>query len=295
MIEFHKVELCDKDWIKEKLKVKKSISCEYSFGNLFMYAISYNFYVADCFDCLVIKIVLDETDYYYFPVGNGDINAALNAILQEAAQSNRQAVLGEMNKADLELLKALNPSVFEPKENRDYFDYVYLTEDLINLSGKKYQPKRNHIHFFLRNNLWSYERITKESIGECLEMSEEWLKTRPLEHREELSEELRLIKRAFEYYEELDFVGGLIRADGRVVAYTMGERLNEDTFCIHFEKAFADIRGASQMINRQFAENELKDYKYINREDDVGTENLRQAKLSYNPVFLVEKYETRIN
>ena len=295
MIEFHKVELCDKNWIREKLKEKKNAGCDFSFGNIFAYGAKTDIFVADCFGCLVIKAVYPDTDYYYFPVGNGDRAAALNAVIDEAHKSERRAVLYGMNEEEKELLNSLYHGAFEVQLNRDTFDYVYLTEELISLSGKKFQPKRNHISFFRRNNIWNYERIEKSSIPECLEMSEKWLEQSNAEYRDDLEAELKIIRRAFANYDELDYVGGLIRADGKVVAYTMGEKLTDDTFCIHIEKAFADIRGASQLINQQFAENELKSYKYINREDDVGADNLRKAKLSYNPVFMVEKYETRIN
>ena len=295
MIEFHKVQLCDKDWINEKLKDKKNLGCDYCFGNIFSYGAQTDVYVADCFGCLAVKTVYTDVDYYYFPVGNGDIASVLNMIIEEAHQSDRRAVLFGMNEEENELLKSLYHGAFESEPVRDEFDYVYLTEELINLSGKKFQPKRNHISFFKRNNIWNYERIEKNSIPECLEMSKKWLEQSNAEYRDDLESELKNIKCAFENYDELGYVGGLIRADGKVVAYTMGEKLNDDTFCIHIEKAFSDIRGASQLINQQFAENELKSYKYINREDDVGADNLRKAKLSYNPVFMVEKYETRIN
>lgn len=94
---------------------------------------------------------------------------------------------------------------------------------------------------------------------------------------------------ALKYMEELELKGGLIRADGRVVAFTLGEECNHDTFVVHIEKAFADVQGAYPMINQQFVEHEGKNYTYINREEDTGAEGLRKAKLSYYPVFLQEK------
>lgn len=195
---------------------------------------------------------------------------------------------------DKELLEKLYPGKFEIKLNRDAFDYVYSSEKLINLSGKKLQPKRNHISYFKKNFNWSYEKITKETIHECLSMSEKWLSENLHKSAEDLEKELKIIRCAFENYDMLGYVGGLIRVDGEVIAYTMGEQLTENTFCVHIEKAFSSIRGAYPMINQQFVQNELSGYKFINREDDVGAENLRKAKLSYAPEILYEKYETRI-
>ena len=90
-------------------------------------------------------------------------------------------------------------------------------------------------------------------------------------------------------YKELGLVGGLLRAEGRVVAFTLGEPVCDDTFVVHIEKAYAEVRGAYPLINQQFLEHEVSAYPYVNREDDTGEEGLRKAKLSYKPVFMVEK------
>ena len=94
---------------------------------------------------------------------------------------------------------------------------------------------------------------------------------------------------ALRLFEELDLKGGILRIDGKIVAFTIGEPICPDTFVVHIEKAYADVPGAYTMINQQFVEHECMDYKYVNREDDAGSEGLRKAKLSYKPVFMVEK------
>ena len=77
--------------------------------------------------------------------------------------------------------------------------------------------------------------------------------------------------------------------DNQIVAFTMGEPICSDTFVVHIEKAFPDVQGAYPMINQQFVEHECMQYKYVNREEDIGEEGLRKAKRSYRPVFMVEK------
>ena len=84
-------------------------------------------------------------------------------------------------------------------------------------------------------------------------------------------------------------IGGIIKIEERIVALTLGERLSNDTFDIHFEKAFADVDGAYPMINQQFIIHELSDYTYVNREEDMGVEGLRRAKESYRPAYMAEK------
>ena len=111
-----------------------------------------------------------------------------------------------------------------------------------------------------------------------------------------LTEEYCAVKRCFDHYDTLQLQGGLLRKDGEIIAYTMGEKLNSDTYVIHIEKAFSDIRGTYQMINREFAEVVHEKYPeiiYMNREEDVGQEGLRKAKLSYYPDDMEEKYQAK--
>ena len=295
MIDFHRVTLADKDWIEEKLKHHRNRSCEYSFGNIFGYDAKMEIYVADYEGCLVTKCVIaDGYISYCCPVGDGNVAKALEAVVEEAEKSAAKCDIFGLSEQIAKDFNQKYEGRYEASADRDSNDYVYLSTDLITLAGKKYQPKRNHISYFKRNFNWTYERITAENIPDCLEMSRRWLEESTSEYKDDLEGEYEIIKRVFENYDSLGFVGGLIRVDGEVVAYTMGEPLSDVMFCVHFEKAFADIRGAYPMINQQFVENELSNYTYINREDDVGAENLRKAKLSYHPVFMVEKYSVRI-
>ncbi len=294
MNQLHVVSLEDKNWINEILSEVDFYTCEYPFGNIFSYGAKMLIQVGNIDGCLVTKCVYDDYVMYCCPIGKGDMKKATEFILEDAKNDGRDFEIFGISPESAEFLSKTFPDVFDISLERDTFDYIYLSEDLINLSGKKYQPKRNHISFFMRNTNWSYERITKENIPECLEMSKIWLEGALEEYREDLEAELKIINRVFDNYDELGYVGGLLRADGRVIAYTMGEPASKDMFCVHIEKAFSDIRGAYPMINQQFVKNELSGYKYINREDDTGAENLRKAKLSYYPAILAEKYEAKL-
>lgn len=294
MTELHTVSLEDKDWINEILSEVPFFTCEYPFGNIFSYGAKMEIKVGNVKGCLVTKCVKDDYVMYCCPVGKGDMKCAVQFILDDAAADGRDFEIFGISPDSAAFIDKEFHGVFDIFLVRDTFDYIYNSEDLINLAGKKYQPKRNHISYFMKNNNWSYEKITKENIPECFEMSKLWLEGALPEYREELEDELKIIGRVFENYDELGYVGGLLRVDGRVVAYTMGERINDEIFSVHIEKAFSDIRGAYPMINQQFVKNELSGYKYINREDDTGAENLRKAKLSYYPAILAEKYEAKL-
>ena len=295
MLDFHPVTIMDKEWIEDRLSYRKQKSCEYSFGNIFSYKEKLQIYVSDFEGCLVVKCVSGNRVSYMYPTGNGDIKKALDEIISEAEISGKKCYMYGLSEEDAESYSKLFPSKDKPYPNRDTFDYVYNSEDLINLTGKKYQPKRNHISFFKKNYYWTYEKICGNNISECLSMSRKWLQNYESDDKTDLESEYRIIRCVFDNYFALGYKGGLIRKDGEVVAFTMGEELDKDTFCVHFEKAFGDIRGLYPLINQQFVQNELSDYKYINREDDVGLENLRKAKLSYYPAFLTEKYEVVIS
>lgn len=125
----------------------------------------------------------------------------------------------------------------------------------------------------MRENEWSYEPITADNLDECRAMNAEWEHRNREKDPEAMDDELDAINISFENYFDLGFVGGLLRANGEVVAFTFGEEMNPEVFCTHIEKAYADVRGAYPMINREFAANALSQYKYINREDDTGSED----------------------
>lgn len=291
MIDFRKVKLDDKQWIKQRIAGKKSPTCEYTFGNIFCYSKLLDVRVADYEGFLLTKDFDNDYITYCFPAGCGDIRKALKYVVDDGIASGGKFLLFGLNDEDVKIINSLYPDEFEIHLNRDTFDYVYNRDDLANLTGRKYQPKRNHISYFMKNNNWSYESIDSHNIGECFEMSKQWLEMSESEHKDDLLDELEIIKVFCDSFDELDCTGGLLRADGRVVAYTIGEKLDDETFCVHIEKAFPFIRGAYPAINQQFIVNELSGYKYVDREDDVGIENLRKAKLSYYPVKLCEKYE----
>lgn len=297
MIDFRSPQLSDEMWIKDKISQMKFPTCEYSFGNILSYTSIMDIKVAESYGCLVTRCIFrDGFVEYCFPAGNGDVVSALSEIISDGIKNGVPFGIFGMNEDDAEILSKHYRSCFDIHYERDMCDYIYLSEDLKNLKGKKYQPKRNHISYFEKNYNWVYEKISVENIPECIEMAERWLELSRHEDKESLRQELEIIRRTFDYYGQLRYKGGLLRVDGKVIAFTMGESLSEDIFCVHFEKAYTDIRGAYPMINRQFVINELSSYKYINREDDTGSENLRKAKLSYYPAILADKYEaTYIN
>jgi len=186
------------------------------------------------------------------------------------------------------------PGMFHFEEDPDNFDYVYNSSDLINLPGRKYHKKRNHISQFVRKYDFEYESMGEEHIEECKIASIYWFSQRSTGVEDDLEDEKIAVMEALQNMKALNLKGGLIRVEGRIQAFSLGERLNRDTAVIHIEKANPDIPGLYAMINQKFAEDAWSDMTYINREEDMGLPGLRKSKRSYYPVRMVKKYNVTL-
>ncbi len=176
---------------------------------------------------------------------------------------------------------------------RANYDYIYTSEKLINLSGKKLQSKRNHINRFKAQQTdWKYISITENPAEavRCKKMLQKWYDINKESSDESLEDDFKATSLFLDNFEAMKLKVGAIEVNGEIIAFSMGAHLNEDTFIVHVEKAFADIQGAYPLINQQFVLNEASEYTYINREEDMGLPSLRKAKLSYRPDILLEKY-----
>lgn len=296
-IPFKKVELSDKELIDRYLAKKTYRSCELIFANIFLWGRFFPTEFAVVEDTLVFRSFNESDDMSItFPAGDLEqMKKALDLLFVYFKEQGKEIQMHLVQEQEFALLEQWYPGRFEIEYDRDAADYVYETEKLATLAGKKLHGKRNHINNFKKTYPnWSYERISKENEEDCFTMAMKWRKDHVCAHGdedcdEEKRDEMCVTLNALRLREELGLVGGLLRVDGEVVAFTLGEPLNPDTFVVHIEKAFADIQGAYPMINQQFVEHEAMDYKYVNREEDTGAEGLRKAKLSYRPVFLVNK------
>ena len=283
-------ELADRDLINGYLKYADSRSCELTFGNIYLWSRFYETGFAIVEDTIVFGEV-DGVYSYSFPVGPGDLKKAVDALMAHCRENNAVFQLHNVTGEEFEKLEELYPGRFEIAYEREYADYVYETEKLAKLSGKKYHSKKNHVNKFMSLYPdWSYEPITKENVEECFQMALRWRRENGCEEDEEKNAEMCVSLNSLRLFEELGFVGGVLRVNGKIVAYTVGEPSTKaDTMIVHIEKALSEVQGAYTVINQQFALHQGQGYTYLNREDDVGDEGLRKAKLSYKPVFLIEK------
>jgi uncharacterized protein len=289
MLDFHTPAISDKVWAKQLLSIAQNMSCDYAFGNIFIWHPVFNNEMTRYKDFLITKENYKNPSYCC-PAGTGDLETVFTELLIDAEQRGQPFRMFGLAAECVKRLEEIFPNKFIFEPYRDGFDYIYLTENLISLAGSKYHSKRNHIASFEKANTWSFEIINEQNIEECKKMNAKWQNNNRDRNPLEIDNENRAINLAFENFFDLDFVGAIIRAEGEPVAFTLGEELNDITFCTHIEKAHSDIRGAYPMINREFAANALRQYKYVNREDDTGSIGLRKAKLSYKPAILLEKF-----
>lgn len=291
-ISFRKPELSDKELITSYLKKYPSRSCDRTFANILLWSVHYHVDFAEYKNTLIFRD-REAQSSYAFPMGKDeDVKSAIGELMEAAKGEGREFSLYEITEENLEKLENWFPGTFEIVYDRDAADYVYEAEALATLAGKKLHGKRNHINKFKSNfeNRWSYEPLSEHNQTECLKMADEWCRQNGCHEDEEKQSELCVAKNSIRLYKELELTGGVLRVDGEIVAFTLGEEVNEDTFVVHIEKAFADVDGAYPMINQQFVQHEIYGkYIYVNREEDMGIEGLRKAKLSYKPAFLVEK------
>lgn len=283
MYEFRSPSIDDTEWLRDVLMQAQPESCEYTVGNILGWHSFYGAEIADIENCLVTKI--KKNNLFGFPKGE-NADKALEIIFSEFDFPSFYGLTSN----ECDVIRALHPDEYVFYQSRNSFDYVYSVEKLATLSGKKYHSKRNHISFFEKNFNWSYEAVTPDTLGECIELNEQWYKDNMEKDPDGIDNERKVLDFAFKNYERLNYRGGLLRVDGKIVAFTFGEKLNDKTFDTHFEKAFSSVRGAYPMINMMFAREGINDFEFVNREDDTGSEGLRKAKLSYHPERMIEKF-----
>ena len=290
--DFKRPQLEDKEIISHYFKHHTSRSCERTFVNVFLWARFYGVTYAIIENTLVFKSENEDGFAFAYPAGEAaDVKKALDVLCQYSEERSVPFRLYNVTPDHFDQIEGWYPGRFQIEYNEDIADYVYESEKLCTLAGKKLHGKRNHINKFksLYEGRWSYETMSDDNLEECFQMALKWRNQNGCDDDPEKNSEMCVTLNSLRLFKELELTGGILRVDGQIVAFTIGEPICSDTFVVHIEKAFPDVQGAYTMINQQFVEHECMDYKYVNREEDTGDEGLRKAKRSYRPVFMVEK------
>ena len=289
MLSFSPVRLEDKAWVDPLVFAEDSRSAGFNFGNVYMWSGPDCHQITRFGDRLLILVNRGETPHFVFPVGSGALLPTIEALQEYAAQNGFPFLLRGLTAEQVEQLESVCPGRFTFEKTREYFDYIYAAGALASLAGKKLHGKRNHINRFEAQHNWHVQPLSADHFPACLELLASWESE---DSHEDTAGEHAAIVRGFRAWETLGLEGVALFAGSRLVAFTVGEKISSDTFNVHFEKAYRDVNGAYPMVNREFVRQVLTRHPeilYINREEDMGHENLRLAKQSYNPLFLVEK------
>ena len=284
MLEFKTPDLKDIKALQKFLVKEPELSCETNFTNLIIWHKHYN--TVYYYDEKTLIFRMFENENFIFSIPYGDVVYGVSLIIEYCKEKNLKVKFWACEGERLNKFKS-KFSDFDVSPERDSFEYIYSRDDLAFLKGKKYHSKRNHISNFSKNYNWEYEDLKKENIPEIMYFADKWYQEAT---DETLISERKALGLLLNNMDKLNVKGGMIRVDGRIVAFTLGTPINSMIFDIHYEKADKDFLTAYAVINREFALNELGNYKYINREDDLGIEGLRKAKLSYKPQMLLQKY-----
>ena len=293
ILDFKPLELADKDLFNKYMKGRGYRHFDASFSNMFMLADAGNIFIAHDENALYISQSWKDYTPFMLPPYPIDKNVNLALCLDKA----KKYMLDTYGHIYFKLIipelrdRLINSGIdkYQFIYDASNSEYVYTTSDLINLSGKKYHSKRNHIRKFI--NSYDYEMIeyTPELSDVCIDVQKKWMAERTVTYDEEC--EFTAVKRAIDNFDDLDLKGCILKVDGKYAAFSFAERISDDTVLIHIEKCLAGYEGIYQFINQEFLRKYFSDTTYVNRAEDMGIDGLRKAKQSYYPCFMIERYD----
>ena len=294
MIAFKPVTLCDKSWVDEIVMAEDSRSADYNFGNIYIWDNRYRQLIARKDGRMLTKLRYEGKPTFVFPIGTGPLRPAIEALREyAAAHAYEPFCLRGITEEHRALLEREYPGGYVYTEDTDNADYLYEAEKLSTYAGKALHGKKNHCNRFEAENDWRFVPLTRALIPGCLDMLDVWQEENAERLYRSIMYEHTAIVRAFAAYEKLALEGGVLFSGEKIVGFTLGEMICEDTFDVHFEKAEGSLNGAYPMTCRELTRMLMQRHptlRYINREDDMGIEALRRSKESYKPAYLLKKY-----
>lgn len=286
-LDFKRIGLEDKALFSNLFSSYLPSISEYTFTNLFIWSDIKDIRFAKMDEGIVLKAFDHQQAYFLPPVGYNDCEKTMATLLEYG----RSHGIGAFRNVPEHFRKYLRHPHVKLVPDRDNFDYVYKTSSLSSLKGWRLDGKRGFIKKFRENYpSFRYERYTPDYKKACLALYENWMNSR-MDKDPSIQNEHRAFVSFLDHYEKLDAVGGMLLVDDKLAGFSFGEKLNDSTFVVHFEKADISFTGSYQMINQQFIGHEADGkFLFVNREQDLGIEGIRKAKLSYAPIRMIKKF-----
>lgn len=264
---------------------------DYSFVNLWGWADIYGLEWAWSSDLVWVRQTRPET-FYWAPVGNW---SAVNWQQTLREHFSGPVQFGRIPKELLEAWQQFEDMDLEAQPSREHWDYLYAVSDLAELKGRKYHKKKNLLNQFNKNYHYDYLSLGADNIHLTTQMQADWCTWRDCAAEEALDSENRVILKILDKWDQFErLMGGALMVDNRMVAYTVAEKLADDNLLIHFEKGDANYKGVYQAINQIFLKAVGPPYQTVNREQDLGSQGMRKAKMSYHPIGFIEKYNVTV-
>jgi len=262
------------------------VASDYSFLNLWAWAEEYGLSWAWDEELIWIKQTRPY-EAFWAPVGNWE---AVDWSTYPFPMLNGSTDFIRVPQALAEIWEKSLQGRARVKDQRGQWDYLYRAEDLISLSGNRLHKKKNLLNQFVKKYDFEYKPFGVEQIEHAMAMQEDWCTWRDCESSEVLAAENRAILRVLSHWSDLGAIlGGSLFVNQIIVAYTLAEPLTEDMLVIHFEKGCPDYKGVYQAINQMFLSNAGGAFTWVNREQDLDSDGLRKAKLSYQPADFLKK------
>jgi hypothetical protein len=262
----------------------------YTFTNIFAWRKPYSARLSMVNDLLIVSHLVNGKLSLMEPMGNGD---KVKAVHQCLKTTNVETTF--FDGVSGALAKELEPDDrLTVVYDRNNADYLYKSDDLINLAGRKFDGKRTFVSRFKQKYDYEYIKLSADNVEACHSFAEQWCDDKACDASEGLSRERCAVYEMLSHFAELGICGGSVWVDGRVIAFSLGEALNKDTMVIHVEKGDTSLDGVYQLINNEFCTHEAQNYEFVNREQDLGIPGLRKAKESYQPVKLVDSFRVSL-
>lgn len=293
MLEWSIPEAEDEDWINSCIAVSGTMASDASFANIYLLRNKYSTKISRYKDFIIRKYSGKGARCgYTFPLGKGDVAKALAEIEKDAKECGERLQFAFVTEEQKEVLENAMPARFCYSSDAGDSDYIYLRSELASLSGKAFHKKKNHFSKFVRTYPdYKYYEIGACNIYDAQKVADAWYYEHLQDEDASQLAEYKAIKEALENFEELGLIGGIIYVNDSPCAMTIASKINENTVDVHFEKAVGEyaLNGGYAAINKLFSE-KLDGVKWLNREEDIGIEGLRKAKLSYRPKIMLKKY-----
>ena len=291
MLKFREITLEDRPWIQQALHVSDFMGCEYSFANNLAWRRAANSMISqyESFYLICAFETQDGAPHFFFPAGTGSYHAVFQEMAAYAAAVHQPLVIMGLTERTLPVLEQLFPGMFVLENDRDNADYLYKTAEMAAMAGKKYHKKRTQIRKFEALG-GVYADMHSNDFDECIALAAHTYNAKEGYTDASSVVEQYAIHTFFQYFEKLGLVGGVLRVNGALAAFSVGEPICSNVFGVHLEKADLAYPGVFPAMAQQFAAHAASGYLYLNREEDLGVPGLRKSKLSYHPAILLEKW-----